>query len=156
MMTATRTTGEPLSAKGELTVHDVRIKDLGKCTHASPVADLLGQQAMHFVGEADKVLIDDRLSSLGTNRRLIAEMPAFELAGPRNRIFYKPETVRAARHRLRAPERLWHHRRARLPLRLRGHDPALRPQADGAEHDHNRRRPQARRWSTTWSAKAST
>ena len=95
-MTATRTTGDHVAtAKGELTVHDVRIKDLGRCTHPSPVADLLGQHAMHFVGEADKVLIDDRLSSLGTNRRLIAEMPAFELAGPRNRIFYKPETVRA-------------------------------------------------------------
>jgi 6-phosphofructokinase 1 len=79
---------------GELSVDDVRIKDLGPCRFTSPVADLLGEQAMHYVGEADKVLIDDRLSSLGTNRRLIAEMPAFELAGPRNRIFYQPKHLR--------------------------------------------------------------
>jgi 6-phosphofructokinase 1 len=96
MVTATRTTVEAPTGKGELTVHDVRIKDLGRCRFASPVADLLGEQAMHYVGEADKVLVDDRLSNLGTNRRLIAEMPAFELAGPRNRIFYQPSHLRCA------------------------------------------------------------
>ncbi len=45
---------------------------------------------MHYVGEADRVLLDDRLSYLGTHRGLIAEMPAFELAGPRDKIFFEP------------------------------------------------------------------
>ncbi len=73
---------------------DLAIKDLGPCRIVSPIAELLGEKAMHYVGEADKVLLDDRLSNLGTNRVLIAEMPAFELAGPRNRIFYDLTTLR--------------------------------------------------------------
>ncbi|MBA3937982.1 MAG: ATP-dependent 6-phosphofructokinase [Planctomycetes bacterium] len=79
----------------ELTAADLVISDLGICKVPSPVASLLGERAMHFVGEADKVLLDDRLSSLGTHHGLIAEMPAFELAGPRNRIFWEPSAVKA-------------------------------------------------------------
>ncbi len=78
----------------DLTPADLAIKDLGACKFPSPVAGILGERAMHYVGEADKVLLDDRLSTLGTNRGLIAEMPAFELAGPRNRIYYDPAIMR--------------------------------------------------------------
>src|SRR5688572_26927035 len=74
----------------DLTPADLAITDLGPCKHPSPVAGILGERAMHYVGEADKVLLDDRLSYLGTHRGLIAEMPAFELAGPRDRIFFDP------------------------------------------------------------------
>jgi 6-phosphofructokinase 1 len=73
---------------------DLAITDLGPARIASPVGDLLGENAMHYVGEADKVLLDNRLSSLGTHRGLIAELPAFELAGPRNRIFFEPAKTR--------------------------------------------------------------
>ena len=66
-----------------LTAHDLAIPDLGTCTLPSPVASILGERALHYVGEADKILLDDRLSALGTHRGLIAEHPAFELAGPR-------------------------------------------------------------------------
>ncbi|MFM2417590.1 MAG: Diphosphate-fructose-6-phosphate 1-phosphotransferase [Pseudomonadota bacterium] len=78
-----------------LTAADLAIPDLGPCTIASPVAAQLGERAMHFVGAADKVLLDDRLSMVGVyaQRR---DVPAFELAGPRNRIFWKPDEVRAA------------------------------------------------------------
>jgi 6-phosphofructokinase 1 len=79
----------------ELTAADLAIKDLGACRFPSPVAALLGERAMHFVGEADKVLLDDRLSHLGTQHGLIAEMPAFELAGPRNRVFFEPQSMGA-------------------------------------------------------------
>jgi len=78
----------------DLTPADLAISDLGACKYPSPVAGILGERAMHYVGEADKVLLDDRLSTLGTNRGLIAEMPAFEIAGPRNRIFFDPTTLR--------------------------------------------------------------
>ena len=74
----------------DLTPADLAIADLGPCKYPSPVAGILGERAMHYVGEADKVLLDDRLSFLGTHRGLIAEMPAFELAGPRDRIFFDP------------------------------------------------------------------
>jgi 6-phosphofructokinase 1 len=78
---------EPISAA------DLAITDLGSCRFPSPVAGLLGERALHYVGEADKILLDDRLSALGTHRGLIAEHPAFELAGPRDRIFYDPATL---------------------------------------------------------------
>jgi 6-phosphofructokinase 1 len=77
-----------------VTAADVAISDLGPCTVPSPVSELLGESAMVYVGKADKVLLDDRVSALGG--RALAELPAFELAGPRNRIFWKPEDVRAA------------------------------------------------------------
>ncbi len=87
--------GAPSSAPAaRLCAGDVAISDLGACRFASPLAQRLGGRAMHYVGEADKVLVDDRLSCLGTDRRLIAELPAFELAGPRDRIFFDPATVR--------------------------------------------------------------
>jgi 6-phosphofructokinase 1 len=94
MLTATRQLAAEPSGADVPTAADVAIHDLGPCRIPSPLADRLGERAMHYVGEADKVLIDDRLSSLGTNRRLIAEMPAFELAGPRNRIFFEPSFIR--------------------------------------------------------------
>lgn len=76
-----------------LTPRDLAITDLGTCRFPSPVASILGERAMHYVGEADKVLLDDRLSALGTHRGLIAEHPSFELAGPRDRIFFDPTTL---------------------------------------------------------------
>ncbi len=76
-----------------LTAADLAITDLGTCTFPSPVAGILGERALHYVGEADKILLDDRLSALGTHRGLIAEHPAFEIAGPRDRIFFDPAVM---------------------------------------------------------------
>jgi 6-phosphofructokinase 1 len=59
------------------------------------VASALGEHAVHFVGETDRVLLDDRLSVVAAHRGSAAEMPAFELAGPRNRIFWEPSQVKA-------------------------------------------------------------
>ena len=50
---------------------------------------------MHFVGEADKVLVNDCLSDLGAHAGRLGALPAFELAGPRNKIFFDPRTLRA-------------------------------------------------------------
>ena len=80
---------------GVLTAADLAIADLGTCTIPSPVASALGEHAVHFVGETDRVLLDDRLSVVAAHRGSPAEMPAFELAGPRNRIFFDPAQVRA-------------------------------------------------------------
>ncbi len=74
---------------------EATIGDLGRCTFSSPVALHLGDQALHFVGEADKVLVSDQLSQLPRDPDLLDQLPAFELAGPRNRLFFDPKKVRA-------------------------------------------------------------
>ena len=76
-----------------LTSDDVAITDLGRCLLPSPVARHLGASSLQFVGRADEVLLDDRVSSLRDGVEL-ATRPAFELAGPRDRIFFDPRTVR--------------------------------------------------------------
>lgn len=78
---------------GHITAADVVIRDLGKCLLPSPVVAHLGESAVVFVGAAEKVLVDDRMSVMRTHSGQIAELPAFELAGPRNKIFFDPRTV---------------------------------------------------------------
>src|SRR5688500_18006378 len=85
----------PDGPSGSITARDVAIKDLGRCRFPSPAAAHLGEHAMHFVGEADEVLVNDRLSQLPSSPELLAQLPAFELAGPRNRVFFEPNKVRA-------------------------------------------------------------
>jgi 6-phosphofructokinase 1 len=80
---------------GGIVADDVAIPIVGSCRVESPVRAHLGDEAMHFVGEADKVLIDDRLSQVRSGQVDPSAIPAFELAGPRNRIFYEPTRVRA-------------------------------------------------------------
>jgi len=77
-----------------LTASDVAIDVLGSCRLPSPVASRLGDGAVHFVGAADKVLIDDSLSGLRGAVDDLSSRPAFEMAGPRDRIFFDPRTVR--------------------------------------------------------------
>ncbi|HET9958304.1 MAG TPA: ATP-dependent 6-phosphofructokinase [Polyangiaceae bacterium] len=77
-----------------ITRDDVRIRDLGRCLLPSPVARHLGDHALHFVGEADKVLVNDTLSHLEAYRGELDTLPAFELAGPRNKIFFDPRATR--------------------------------------------------------------
>ena len=73
-----------------LTPEDVAIRDLGRCRLPSPVAAHLGADAMHFVGEADKVLVDDCLSNLGAHAGQLGALPAFELAGPAQQDLLRP------------------------------------------------------------------
>ncbi len=77
-----------------LTPGDVAIDILGRCLLPSPVTGHLGERGVHFVGAADKVLLDDSLSGLGGTTADLAAQPAFELAGPRDKIFFDPRTVR--------------------------------------------------------------
>jgi 6-phosphofructokinase 1 len=80
---------------GPVSAEDVAIKDLGTCRFPSPAAAHLGEGAMHFVGAADKVLVDDRFSQLPDSPEAIRQLPAFELAGPRNRVFFDASRARA-------------------------------------------------------------
>ena len=85
----------PAGLPGGITAADVAIKDIGKCLLPSPVAEHLGEGAMTFVGAADKVLVDDSLSRMSSYTGRLDALPAFELAGPRNKILFDPRTVRA-------------------------------------------------------------
>jgi 6-phosphofructokinase 1 len=84
----------PIGLPGRITCDDVAIKDLGRCRLPSPVAAHLDERALHFVGEADKVLVNDVLSEIAAHAGQLGALPAFELAGPRNRVFFDPRTVR--------------------------------------------------------------
>ena len=78
---------------GHITSADVAIKDLGKCLLPSPVVAHLGESAVAFVGAAEKVLLDDRMSVIRAHSSQTTALPAFELAGPRNKVFFDPRTV---------------------------------------------------------------
>lgn len=80
---------------GGVTQSEVSVRDLGECKYDSPVASHLGDNALVFVGAADKVLVNDRLSHLPRDLQAIATLPAFELAGPRDRVFFKSHKARA-------------------------------------------------------------
>ena len=69
---------------GRVVASDLEVKTLGPCRHPSPLAGRLAQTALHFVGKADRVLLDDRLSAVSDPSRA----PAFELAGPRDRVYF--------------------------------------------------------------------
>ncbi len=81
-------------AEDALAAADVAIETLGAARLASPVAGRLGAASVHYVGAADRVLLDDSLSALRAARGALDALPAFELAGPRDRIFFDPRTLR--------------------------------------------------------------
>src|ERR1700722_19290809 len=79
---------------GRVIASDLDIKVLGPCRFPSPLASRLAQSAIHYVGQADRVLLDDRLSKAGEHRGDPTRIPAFELAGPRDKIFFDPSKLR--------------------------------------------------------------
>ena len=76
---------------------DLRIKTLGRCQIDSPLAHLLShrRQTIENVEETDQVLFDDTISAASVRRCGVGELPAFEPAGPRRRIFFDPAQTRA-------------------------------------------------------------
>jgi 6-phosphofructokinase 1 len=73
---------------------DLEISILGSCEYPSPLAERLSQAAVHYVGQADRVLLDDRLSRVSEFTADLSRAPAFELAGPRHKLFFEPEKLR--------------------------------------------------------------
>src|SRR5207342_1838793 len=76
---------------------DLAIKSLGTCRIDSPLAPLLAQRVRSFynVEETDKVLFDDTLSAVTARDHGIHDLPGFEPAGPRRKIFFDPSKTRA-------------------------------------------------------------
>jgi 6-phosphofructokinase 1 len=81
---------------GRVVGSDMEIKVLGPCRHPSPLADRLcgTGAALHYVGQADRVLLDDRLSATDEPRADSRRPLAFELAGPRDRIYFDTKGLR--------------------------------------------------------------
>ena len=73
---------------GRVVADDVEIKIVGTCEYPSPLRHRLAQSAIHYVGKADRIPLDDRLSKIAEYGDSISLAPAFELAGPRDTIFF--------------------------------------------------------------------
>ncbi len=76
---------------------DLSIKTLGSARIESPMAALLDarQTTEHYVDEGDRVLLDDTLSMVRARGGSVDELPGFEPAGPRRKIFFDPSKTRA-------------------------------------------------------------
>jgi 6-phosphofructokinase 1 len=76
---------------------DLVVSTLGTPRIDSPLGELLDQRqkSAHYVEESDRVLLDDTLSAAVARSRDSAEMPGFEPAGPRRKIYFDPSKTRA-------------------------------------------------------------
>ncbi|HWO11241.1 MAG TPA: ATP-dependent 6-phosphofructokinase [Polyangiaceae bacterium] len=73
---------------------DLEISILGECKYPSPLAHRLAQSTIHYVGQADRVLLEDRRSHLLDHQEDLGGVPSFELAGPRHKVFFEPSKLR--------------------------------------------------------------
>ena len=73
---------------------DLEISILGECKYPSPLAHRLAQATIHYVGQADRVLLEDRRSHVLDQRDDLGAVPSFELAGPRHKVFFDPSKLR--------------------------------------------------------------
>src|SRR5262245_52056903 len=80
-----------IQAANELTV-----KTLGACRVESPLAPLLEARrtSPHYVDENDRVLFDDTAAMVAARGNSLDELPGFEPAGPRRKIFFDPSKTR--------------------------------------------------------------
>jgi 6-phosphofructokinase 1 len=73
------------------------VKSLGPCRIDSPLKPLVASRRTgpHYVAEDDRVLFHDTTSLVVATGLSAADLPGFEPAGPRQRIFFDPAKVRA-------------------------------------------------------------
>lgn len=76
---------------------DLVVKTLGTCRVESPLAPLLAARvkSIHNVDESDRVLFDDIASAAIERGASVGELPGFEPAGPRQKIYFDPSKTRA-------------------------------------------------------------
>ncbi len=76
---------------------DLVVKSLGPCRVDSPLAPLLAgrKRSYYNVDESDRVLFDDTASALTARGLPVEEIPGFEPAGPRRKIYFDPSKTRA-------------------------------------------------------------
>ncbi|MCK4470090.1 MAG: ATP-dependent 6-phosphofructokinase, partial [Desulfobacterales bacterium] len=76
---------------------DTKIPTLGKSKIASPIQQTdRGSYSQNFISDNDRVLIDVNLSNVTKMIKDSKKLPAFELAGPRKKIYFDPSKLRCA------------------------------------------------------------
>lgn len=79
------------------TAFNTTIPVLGENTIPSPIQQAKGAvSGDSFISDADRVLIDVNLSTARQRFESSGEIPAFELAGPRKRIYFDPSKLKCA------------------------------------------------------------
>jgi hypothetical protein len=80
-----------------ITAEDLAITRLGTRTVDTPLRELLGsrEETIHYVTPTDRVLLDDTLGMARRRPGAIADLPAFNPGGPREKLFFDPTTVTA-------------------------------------------------------------
>lgn len=75
---------------------DLKVRTLGPCRIDSPLMPLLAnrQTTLHCVDEDDIVLFDDTRAMVHARGAGVRNMPGFEPAGPRRRIYFDPAKTR--------------------------------------------------------------
>ena len=73
---------------------DLDVKFLGPCRIDSPIAARLGAEALHTVGRAERVLLDDRLSRRIDGPREPSTSPPSSWPGRATSIFFEPSSLR--------------------------------------------------------------
>lgn len=73
---------------------DTTIPRLGEPKIASPIRDEKTKSSQNFVTDTDRVLIDVDLSTLNQAIKSGEEIPSFERAGPRSKIYFDPSKLR--------------------------------------------------------------
>ena len=76
---------------------DLVVKTIGQARIPSPLGEALEKrkQSAHYVEETDRVLLDDTLSGLVARSQTTDDLPGFEPAGPRRKIYFDPSKTRA-------------------------------------------------------------
>ena len=79
-----------------LTQPDLVVRELGECRFTSPLAHELDgrRDTVHWVGESDRVLLDDTRAMAAQRGVPVDALPAFEPAGPRRSLYLDPATTR--------------------------------------------------------------
>lgn len=82
-----------------MTLHleDLRVRHLGECHFDSPFSEMVAtkQTSPHYVAEGDRVLLEDTVSMLSEHNLPPDQLPSFESAGPRKKIYFDPGNVTA-------------------------------------------------------------
>jgi len=80
-----------------VTPADTVVRTLGVCRADSPLATLLSdsQAGVQYIGDTDRVLIQDTLAQIGSLQVSLDRFPSFELAGPRRKLFFDASKTRA-------------------------------------------------------------
>ena len=81
-----------------ITPEDLAITRLGPRTVDTPLKELFDsrEETIHYVTPTDRVLLDDTLGMARRRPGAIAELPAFNPGGPREKLFFEPGSVTAA------------------------------------------------------------